>query len=170
MWNYENSCSDVRYSQMPSFVWGRTRNLNVLIFVTALRPWFIWNTVGSKQLQDAAWNYWNNWLKVFGNHEDKQMSYEKALQNLIVFMFQHYIDSFECHGARNLAGTTDGTSRLTYRSLGLDGPDDPQDNSHSSWTQHWPQWGVLSSHHTVAQNCSARTLITCTIRVGTLGT
>ena len=28
------------------------------------------------------------------------MSYEKALQNLIVFMFGHYIDAFECHGAQ----------------------------------------------------------------------
>ena len=28
------------------------------------------------------------------------MSYEKALLNLIVFMFGHYIDAFECHGAR----------------------------------------------------------------------
>ena len=27
------------------------------------------------------------------------MSYEKALRNLIVFMFGHYIDAFECHGA-----------------------------------------------------------------------
>ena len=28
------------------------------------------------------------------------MSYEKALRNLIVFMFCYYIDAFECHGAR----------------------------------------------------------------------
>ena len=28
------------------------------------------------------------------------MSYEKALWNLIVFMFRHYIDTFECHGAQ----------------------------------------------------------------------
>ena len=27
------------------------------------------------------------------------MSYEKALGNLIVFMFGHYIDTFECLGA-----------------------------------------------------------------------
>ena len=27
------------------------------------------------------------------------MSYEKALRNLVVFMFRHYIDSFKCHGA-----------------------------------------------------------------------
>ena len=28
------------------------------------------------------------------------MSYEKALRNLIVFMFGYYIDAFECHGAQ----------------------------------------------------------------------
>ena len=27
------------------------------------------------------------------------MSYEKGLQNLIVFLFTHYIEAFECHGA-----------------------------------------------------------------------
>ena len=31
---------------------------------------------------------------------DVRMSYEKALRNLIVFMFGYYIDAFECHGAR----------------------------------------------------------------------
>ena len=28
------------------------------------------------------------------------MSYEKVLQNLVVFLFAHYIEAFECHGAR----------------------------------------------------------------------
>ena len=28
------------------------------------------------------------------------MSYEKVLRNLIVFLFAHYIEAFECHGAR----------------------------------------------------------------------
>ena len=31
---------------------------------------------------------------------DVRMSYEKALRNLIVFMFGYYIDAFECHGAQ----------------------------------------------------------------------
>ena len=53
-----------------------------------------------RQLHETAWNYWNNPSKVFGNTEDTRMSYEKALQNLIVFMFGHYIDAFECHGAQ----------------------------------------------------------------------
>ena len=44
--------------------------------------------------------YWNNWARVFGTGPDVWMSYEKALRNLIVFMFGHYIDAFECHGAQ----------------------------------------------------------------------
>ena len=32
-------------------------------------------------------------------HPDVWMSYEKALRDLIVFMFGYYIDAFECHGA-----------------------------------------------------------------------
>ena len=53
-----------------------------------------------RRLHDAAWNYRNNWAKVFGTGPDVRMSYEKALRNLIVFMFGYYIDAFECHGAR----------------------------------------------------------------------
>ena len=52
-----------------------------------------------RQLHEAAWNYWNNQAKVFGTGPDVRMSYEKALRNLIVFMFSYYIDAFECHGA-----------------------------------------------------------------------
>ena len=36
---------------------------------------------GVRQLYDTAWNYWNNRLLVYGNCEDTQMSYEKALRN-----------------------------------------------------------------------------------------
>ena len=53
-----------------------------------------------QQLHDAAWNYWNNWAKIFGTGQDVRMSYEKALWNLIIFMFGHYIDAFKCHGAQ----------------------------------------------------------------------
>ena len=52
-----------------------------------------------QQLHKVVLNYWNNWAKVFGTGLDVRMSYEKALRNLIVFMFRHYIDAFECHGA-----------------------------------------------------------------------
>ena len=36
---------------------------------------------------------------MFGTSQDTWMSYEKALQKLIIFMFGHYIEAFECHGA-----------------------------------------------------------------------
>ena len=52
-----------------------------------------------QRLHEVAWNYWNNWAKVFGTSQDIQMSYEKALRNLIIFIFRYYIDIFECHGA-----------------------------------------------------------------------
>ena len=48
-----------------------------------------------RQLHDVAWNYRNNLAKVFGTALDVQMSYEKALRNLIMFMFGYYIDVFE---------------------------------------------------------------------------
>ena len=51
---------------------------------------------GFGQLHQAAWNYRNNQVAAFARLEDNRMSYEKALQNLIVFLFAHYI---ECHGA-----------------------------------------------------------------------
>ena len=52
------------------------------------------------RLHDAAWSYRNNRAKVFSTGPDVRMSYEKALRNLIVFMFGYYINAFECHGAR----------------------------------------------------------------------
>ena len=55
---------------------------------------------GFGQLHEAAWNYRNNQVAFFNHHEDAWMSYEKALQNLVVFLFTHYIEAFECHGAR----------------------------------------------------------------------
>ena len=54
---------------------------------------------GFGQLHQAAWNYRNNQVAAFTRSEDTRMSYEKALRNLIVFLFAHYIKAFECHGA-----------------------------------------------------------------------
>ena len=51
------------------------------------------------RLHEAAWNYRNNRAKVFGTGLDVRMLHEKALRNLIVFMFSYYIDAFECYGA-----------------------------------------------------------------------
>ena len=55
---------------------------------------------GFGQLHDASWNYRNNQVAAFAHLEDTLMSYEKALRNLVVFLFAHYIEAFECHGAR----------------------------------------------------------------------
>ena len=55
---------------------------------------------GFASLHKAAWNYWNNWVDAFNHSEDAHMSYEKGLQNLVVFLFAHYIEAFECHGAQ----------------------------------------------------------------------
>ena len=52
-----------------------------------------------QRLHEAAWNYQNNRAKVFSTGKDTRMSYEKALRNLIVFMFGYYIDGFESYGA-----------------------------------------------------------------------
>ena len=81
-----------------------------------------------------AWNYQNNRAKVFGMGLDVRMSYERALRNLIMFMFGYYIDAFECHGARkghwailalkcfmveaSWEGSTVGTSGRTFGSPG----------------------------------------------------
>ena len=55
---------------------------------------------GFRQLHQAARTYRNNQVAAFARSEDNCMSYEKALRNLIVFLFAHYIEAFECHGAR----------------------------------------------------------------------
>ena len=55
---------------------------------------------GFGQLHQAAWNYRINCVAAFARSEDTCMSYEKALQNLIVSLFAHYIEAFKCHGAR----------------------------------------------------------------------
>ena len=53
-----------------------------------------------QRLHEAAWNYQNNQAKVFGTGQDVRMSYDKALRNLIIFMFGYYIDTFESYGAQ----------------------------------------------------------------------
>ena len=53
-----------------------------------------------QNLHEVAWNYQNNWAKVFGTGPDVRMSYDKALRNLIVFMFGYYIDAFKSNGAK----------------------------------------------------------------------
>ena len=53
-----------------------------------------------QRLHEVAWNYRNNWAKLFGTSQDVRMSYDKALRNIIIFMFGYYINAFESYGAR----------------------------------------------------------------------
>ena len=56
---------------------------------------------GQKELHQAALNYRiNRTLDTPSTDKQRPISYEKALRNLIVFMFGHYIDVFECHSSR----------------------------------------------------------------------
>ena len=73
--------------------------LNHLIFVTVFKALVCVEYGGFASLHEATWNYQNNWVAAFNHSEDACMSYEKGLRNLIVFLFTHYIEAFECHGA-----------------------------------------------------------------------
>ena len=56
---------------------------------------------GQKELHQAALNYRvNRTLDTTIADGHRQISYEKALRNLIVLMFGHYVDVFECHSSR----------------------------------------------------------------------
>ena len=56
---------------------------------------------GQQQLHTAAQNYRTNRMldTTLPDHQ-RPLPYEKALQNLIVLMFGHYADVFECHSSR----------------------------------------------------------------------
>ena len=56
---------------------------------------------GEQPLHQAALNYRINWA-LDTTHPDQQclLLYEKALRNLIVLMFAHYVDVFECHSSQ----------------------------------------------------------------------
>ena len=56
---------------------------------------------GQKELHQAALNYRVNRTSDTSISEGhRQISYEKALRNLVVLMFGHYVDVFECHSSR----------------------------------------------------------------------
>ena len=56
---------------------------------------------GQKELHEATLNYRvNQTLDTTLADGQHQISYEKALRNLIVLMFSHYVDVFECHSSR----------------------------------------------------------------------
>ena len=56
---------------------------------------------GQKALHTTTQNYRTNWtLDPTLTDQERMMPYEKALHNLIMLMFGHYIDVFECHSSR----------------------------------------------------------------------
>ena len=56
---------------------------------------------GQKELHQAALNYRvNRTLDTTIADRQRKISYEKALRNLIVLMFGHYVNVFECHSSR----------------------------------------------------------------------
>ena len=56
---------------------------------------------GQKELHQAALNYRvNRTLDTTIADRQYKIPYEKALRNLVVLMFGHYIDAFECHSSR----------------------------------------------------------------------
>ena len=56
---------------------------------------------GQKELHQAALNYQvNRTLDTTIADRQYKISYEKALRNLVVLMFGHYVDAFECHSSR----------------------------------------------------------------------
>ena len=56
---------------------------------------------GQKELHQAALDYQENWaLDTTIADRHRKIPYEKALRNLVVLMFGHYIDVFECYSSR----------------------------------------------------------------------
>ena len=73
--------------------------LTVLIFVTVLRCCARQSTGGTQQLHHAAKNYARNYGLTAGLHQNRRIPYERALRNLVVLMFSHYVNHLECTGS-----------------------------------------------------------------------
>ena len=86
------------WSLMPPFVWGRpTTILNNVIyssFHTVVEVQF----GGLARLDRAANNYKDN-LNSLYRHPDLTLTIDKALRNIIVSAYSHYIDSWPMNGA-----------------------------------------------------------------------
>ena len=54
---------------------------------------------GTQQLHHAAKNYARNYGLSTGLHQDRHIPYERALRNLVVLMFSHYVNHLECTGS-----------------------------------------------------------------------
>ena len=54
---------------------------------------------GTRQLHHAAKNYARNYGLSAGLHQNRRIPYERALRNLVVLMFSHYVNHLECTGS-----------------------------------------------------------------------
>ena len=54
---------------------------------------------GTRQLHHAAKNYAHNYGLSAGLHQNRRIPYERALRNLVVLMFSHYVNHLECTGS-----------------------------------------------------------------------
>ena len=54
---------------------------------------------GTRQLHHAAKNYAHNYGLTTGLHQNRRIPYERALRNLVVLMFSHYVNHLECTGS-----------------------------------------------------------------------
>ena len=54
---------------------------------------------GTQQLHHAAKNYARNYGLSTGLHQNRRIPYERALRNLVVLMFSHYVNHLECTGS-----------------------------------------------------------------------
>ena len=54
---------------------------------------------GTRELHHAAKNYVRNYGLSAGLHQNRRIPYERALRNLVVLMFSHYMNHLECTGS-----------------------------------------------------------------------
>ena len=54
---------------------------------------------GTRQLHHAAKNYARNYGLTAGLHQNRHIPYKRALRNLVVLMFSHYVNHLECTGS-----------------------------------------------------------------------
>ena len=84
---------------MSPFVWGRpTTILNDVIYSTASMPSSKSSLASLVRLDRAANNYKDN-LNSLYRHPDLTLTIDKALRNIIVSTYSHYIDSWPMNGA-----------------------------------------------------------------------
>ena len=84
---------------MPPFVWGRPATiLNIVIYSTASTPSSKSSSAALAHLDWATNNYKDN-LNWLYRHPDFTLTIDKALCNILVSAYSHYIDSWPMNGA-----------------------------------------------------------------------